>query len=277
MSACKKVLMCGLLLSCSMVATTVAASEASLFLTPQFIVFDDQSTSQAVHVVNRGNRTGVFAVRWIDHTMTEEGRLFTWEDPDRSPWSLQPYVRYSPRRVTLRPGESQLVRIALKKPYDKVPIGEYFSHLNVVTLNKNVEESIRQQEVGKEEEQEAGVFRVVARTGISIPVLWRHTRDQPAAEVEIDQWDPLQKLLALQVKRLGQVSTRGFLHVVIRRGEKETRLLDPHPLVIYPNISGRKVKLSLANSMLSGGQLYVYYSADKEHWDMPLGFASIEI
>ncbi|BFM14886.1 hypothetical protein R50073_10690 [Maricurvus nonylphenolicus] len=259
-----------------MAVTSVIASEASLFLTPQSIIFDEKSRSQAVHVVNRGNRTGVFAIRWIDHTMTEEGRLFTWKEPDKSPWSLQPYVRYSPRRVTLRPGESQLVRIALKKPYDQVPIGEYFSHLNVVMLNKNVEESIRQQEEGSEE-AEAGVFRVVARTGISIPVLWRHTRDQPAAEVEISQWNSSQQTLSLQVKRLGQVSTRGFLHVIYQQNGKEKRLLDPHPLVIYPNIDGRKVNLSLANRALAGGKLYVYYSADKEHWDKPLGFASIQL
>lgn len=286
MSTCKKVLICGLLLSCCMAVAAVTASEASLFLTPQSLIFDDKSRSQSVHVVNRGSRTGVFAIRWIDHTMTEEGRLFTWKDPDKSPWSLQPYVRYSPRRVTLRPGESQLVRIALKKPYDQVPAGEYFSHLNVITLNKNVEESIRQYEQGeagrgeegrKKEEQDTGVFRVVARTGISIPVLWRHTMDQPSAEVKIAAWNPTQKTLGLQVKRLGQVSTRGFLHVIYRQAGKETRLLDPHPLVIYPNIHGRQVNLSLANAHLAGGELYVYYSSEKDHWNQPLGSASMPL
>jgi hypothetical protein len=188
--------------------------------------------------------------------------------------------------VTLRPGESQLIRIALKKPYDQVPAGEYFSHLNVVTLNKNVEESIRQYEQGeagrgkedrKKEEQDTGVFRVVARTGISIPVLWRHTKDQPSAEVKISTWNPTQQTLGLQVKRLGRVSTRGFLHVIYRQAGKETRLLDPHPLVIYPNINGRQVNLSLANTHLAGGELYVYYSAEKDHWNQPLGSASMPL
>lgn len=260
-------------LLCSASAVSAGATEASLFLTPQSLIFDDQSRSQSVHVVNRGNRTGVFAVRWVDHTMTEEGRLFTWKDPAQSPFSLQPYIRYSPRRVTLKPGESQLIRIALKKPIDQVPEGEYFSHLNVVTLNKNVEDSIRQYENKQENEKahKTSSIRIVARTGISIPVIWRHTDEEPGATVEIIKFDKSNKLLELDVAREGMVSARGFIHIVHSRGGAEERIMQPHPLVIYPNIPQRRVQLMLGDESLQEGELRVYYSDSKEHWDKPLG------
>ncbi len=261
----------GLLCSASTVAAS--ATEASLFLTPQSLIFDDKSRSQSVHVVNRGNRTGVFAVRWIDHTMTEEGRLFTWKDPAQSPYSLQPYVRYSPRRVTLKPGESQLIRIALKKPIDQIPAGEYFSHLNVVTLNKNVEESIRHYESEQEtgSTHKASSIQVIARTGISIPVVWRHTDEKPAAKVDVIRLDKKSNQLELDIIRIGNVSTRGFIHVVHSKGRMEERIIQPHPLVIYPNIQLRRIQLMLGEAALNDGELWVYYSGNKEHWEKPLG------
>ncbi len=267
----------GLLCSAGVFAT--GATEASLFLTSQSLIFYDKSRSQSVHVVNRGNRTGVFAIRWVDHTMTEEGRLFTWEEPAQSPFSLQPYIRYSPRRVTLKPGESQLIRIALKKPIDQVPVGEYFSHLNVVTLNKNVEESIRRYESSSAsgKANKTSSIQIVARTGISIPVVWRHTDEKPGATVEVINLDKERSLLDLNVGRTGIVSTRGFIHVVHSRGGREERIMQPHPLVIYPNIKERRVQLTLGEVSLKAGELRVYYSDNKEHWDKPLGRSHVPL
>ena len=109
-----------------------ARADAVLFIYPTLVMFEENQRSAEVTVSNRGDQTGTFEMSWSEMTMTPEGGLVKREGP--AAWSIQPYVRYSPRRVTLAPLESQVVRIAVRRGVD-VPEGEYYSHFRVLTLN----------------------------------------------------------------------------------------------------------------------------------------------
>ncbi|MFN7970844.1 MAG: hypothetical protein U0166_00580 [Acidobacteriota bacterium] len=61
--------------------------------------------------------------------MSEDGRIGLAEgDPDPAETVAQALVRFSPRQVTLEPGEIQTVRLQLRKPAD-LAAGEYRIHL----------------------------------------------------------------------------------------------------------------------------------------------------
>ena len=236
------------------------ADNAQLFIHPTIVTFAGRQRSATIDIVNRGGATGVFVIDWVDFAMTPEGGLAPWDEP--APWSVQPHVRYSPRRVTLEPGETQVIRIALR-PDRTAADGEYYSHLRVLTLNGNVERLTEATANGASEPQ--GVT-ILARTAIAVPVIWRNSEAAPRAAIDSVEIDAEMQRLLVNVRRLGELSTRGFLHVV-RTGSDGTRqaVTDPVPLVIYPTLQRRTVPIALKEGLgatLIGAGTEVIYSPD---------------
>ncbi len=233
-----------------------AAAQAQLFVHPTLVMFSGTHRNDVVHVVNQGDATGVFELEWRDSAMTPDGGLAAAGSD--APWSLQPLARFSPRRVTLRPGETQLVRIALRPTRD-VAEGEYYSHLRVVTMEDNLEAALSAGNTGDE------AITVKARTAIAIPVVWRNSDALPQATIESASLDPGRNLLVVELRRLGMLSTRGYLHVVTTEGNGVRAVTDPVPMVIYPSAERRTAIIPLV--VAEGGttaRMQVIYTADPE-------------
>ena len=120
-----------LLLTVMLLGPVQAWCGAVLFIYPTLIMFEGNERSATITLTNRGDATGTFETSWSELTMTPEGGLIKSENP---PWSVQPFVRYSPRRVTLQPSESQVIKVALRRDQE-APEGEYYSHFRVLTIN----------------------------------------------------------------------------------------------------------------------------------------------
>ena len=193
--------------------------------------------------------------------MTEDGGLVVHEGD--APWSLRPHTRYSPRRVTLRPGETQRVKLALRRGAD-VPEGEYYSHLKVLTLNDNVDAEA--EKPGGEAATTHRTLTVRARTALAVPVIWRNSRAKPLAVIETAHFDPESHELSVHVSRVGLLSTRGYLHVVHTAADGSRRTLAaPTPFVIYPSVRHRVARITIsADAIDSAGQLEVVYSTEKD-------------
>ncbi len=238
-----------------------AFADAELFVNPTFVQLSERQRSVAVTIVNRGDAAGVFAIDWVDYAMTEEGRLTVPQG--KVPWSLQPHTRYSPRRVTLRPGETQLVKIALRRGGD-VAEGEYYSHLKVLTLNDDVDASTETQDGDIVSERRA--VTVDARSAIAIPVIWRNSRDAPRAVIESAHFDPAAGELSVDVRRIGLLSTRGYLHVIRTSADGSRRaLVAPIPFVIYPSARRRVASIEVdADDIGADDEVEVSYSTDRQ-------------
>ncbi|MCZ6888834.1 MAG: hypothetical protein O7H39_10105, partial [Gammaproteobacteria bacterium] len=90
-----------LLLTATLLVAAPARANAVLFIYPTLIMFEDNKRSAEITLTNRGDQTGTFETSWSDLEMTPGGGLAKYEGT--APWSVQSYVRYSPRRVTLAP------------------------------------------------------------------------------------------------------------------------------------------------------------------------------
>jgi len=214
---------------------------AVLFIYPTLVMFEGNSRSATITLTNRGDATGTFETSWSELTMTAEGGLLKIEGD--APWSVQPYVRYSPRRVTLEPSESQVIKIALRRGME-APEGEYHSHFRVLTLNSEdlVDES---EETAAPPDTDSAVT-ITARSAVAIPIIWRNSNASPGATIEAANIDRDTNQLTVDVRRHGNISVRGYLHV---RGEMpdgtEGALADPVPLVIYPSLETRVMAITL--------------------------------
>jgi hypothetical protein len=224
-------------------------------------MFEGNTRSATVTLSNRGDETGTFEMSWTDMTMTPSGGLVKHEGT--APWSLQSYVRYSPRRVTLAPLESQVIRIAVRRGLD-VPEGEYFSHFRVLTLNSEDPSAAE----ADTEEPTGAAITIEARSAVAVPIIWRNSRESSSASIKAVRIDQDTNQLSVDVQRHGPLSVRGFLHVLEAAADGAGNpLAAPVPLVIYPNLDSRTMAIELndgvmASSLKSGTK--VFYSSDLE-------------
>ncbi len=248
-------------------------ADAVLFIYPTLIMFEGNQRSAEVTLTNRGDQTGTFETSWTDMIMTSEGGLRKYQG--QAPWSVQSFVRYSPRRVTLAPSESQVIKIALRRGQD-VPEGEYYSHFKVLTLN--IEDSPAEQ--ADADDRPSGVA-IVARTAVAIPIIWRNSQATPSASIESVRIGPDANELTVVVRRYGQLSVRGYLHVLETAPDGARRsLAEPMPFIIYPSIVTRQTTITLNDGVMAGSLPHgteVYYSSDLEITDRSTVFSSYPV
>jgi len=265
-----------LLLAIMSLVPTLAQAGAVLFIYPTLVIFEGGERSGEITVTNRGDETGTFEMSWTDMTMNADGGLVKYEG-EAPPWSLQSYVRFSPRRVTLEPLESQVIRIAVRRGLD-IPEGEYYSHFRVLTLNS---EDPSADLSDAEEEDTGAVVTIAARSAVAIPIVWRNSQATSSASIDSVRIDPDANQLSVDVRRHGLLSVRGYLQV-IETAPDGTRsfLAEPVPLVIYPSLDARTMAIDLNDGVFAGNLqrgTEVYYSADLEMTDKSIVIDSYPI
>ena len=270
-----------LLLAIMSLVPTLAQAGAVLFIYPTLVIFEGGERSGTVTVTNRGDETGTFEMSWTDMTMNADGGLVKHEG-EAPPWSLQSYVRYSPRRVTLEPLESQVIRIAVRRGLD-IPEGEYYSHFRVLTLNSEDPSAILSdaEEQEDEEQETAATVVIAARSAVAIPIVWRNSQATSSASIDSVRIDQDTNQLSVDVQRHGPLSVRGYLHLVETAADGTRNFLaEPVPLVIYPSLDARTMAIELNEGVFAGNLqrgTEVYYSADLEMTDKSIVIDSYPI
>ncbi|MBB1488854.1 fimbrial biogenesis chaperone [Oceanospirillum sediminis] len=105
-------------------------SYAQLAVFPEKVVFEPGQRSVRLNLQNRGNETYTYRIGWQDIVMDSLGLIKQVDDeknPRKTP-AASKMIRYAPRQVILEPGETQAVRVMLRRPAD-LKDGEYRSHM----------------------------------------------------------------------------------------------------------------------------------------------------
>lgn len=105
----------------------VVHAAASLGFSPQRIVLKDNQRSTSLTLTNRGDTEAIFRISMTDVIYNPDGTVTqTIKPPPGYPTARQ-LIRFSPRQVQLKPGETQRVRVLLKSP-KRIADGEYRIH-----------------------------------------------------------------------------------------------------------------------------------------------------
>jgi P pilus assembly chaperone PapD len=213
-----------------------AWAAAELLLYPTEVVFQGAQRSVELTLANRGDAIGTFETSWTEMRMTAEGTLTTVE---QDAWSIQPFIRHSPRRVTLQPGERQTIKIALRRDGDAAE-GEYYSHLRILTLNQ---EDLDAQE---DPANKPPGMSMRARSAVAIPVIWRNSQAKPEIGIDAVSRDTDTDGFSVTVRRAGLLSSRGYLQIVDRLEDGSEGVVGgPIQVVIYPNLNTRTTTIRL--------------------------------
>lgn len=253
-----------------------------LVVAPTRIVIEGRTRTASVNLVNRGDQAGTFRISFERKRMTETGRVVPVENPVAGKIYADQIIRYTPRQVTLAPGQSQVVRLLVRKP-SNLAHGEYRSHLLFQGLPSNTGSNIETQAKQKSNTLSIQVIPVL---GISIPVIVRHGNTQASVTLEKLQLENKSKdskkaMLVLTVKRSGNRSVYGDFTVYFTpQGGNKVTVAQANGNAIYTPNTHRIVRISLQapnKVKLDDGTLEVVYRVPATKGDKVLASATARI
>lgn len=142
-----------------------------LMVAPTRIVLEGRTRAIEIVLNNKGNKEATYRVSLTHLRQQADGSYaeLTEETAKSTLKTADDLVRYSPRQVTLKPGESQIVKVMVRKQ-ENLPDGEYTSHM----LFRAVPDLATGEDVENTNAQSDKIsIRLIPVYGVSIPVIVR--------------------------------------------------------------------------------------------------------
>jgi len=237
-------------------APRVLAGE--LMVHPTRLVFDGNTRTAQVDVINSGTETMTYRISVIRRRMTDTGDFVTVDEPVAGERFSDQMIRYSPRQVVLPPGGAQAVRLQIRKPAG-LEDGEYRAHLLFQALPP-AESHAAPATSAETRDLEINLHAVYS---VSIPVIVRH--GTTAAEVAIRDVAVRDNAVTFTLDRKGTRSVYGDLIVSLRGARGTERVIArANGVAVYTPNATRRVRLPLAPGLLSAGELHVAFAERRE-------------
>lgn len=237
-------------------------AQSQLIVAPTRVVFSDKIRSSQVTIVNAGDEAGTFRISLVNKRMTIDGNFEDVKKANPGEQFADKMIRFSPRQVVLKPGQSQVVRLGLRKPAN-LDAGEYRSHMLFKAIPKDVSKDIK-----PSKESEKINIRLSAIIAISIPVIVRHGKtDASVSFTSASYHKRLPKEdyphLMLNLQRTGDQSVYGdFLAEFVDSSGAKKVVAQVKGVAIYTPGKERRVRLPLTLSQgldLVNGKIQVFY------------------
>lgn len=211
-----------------------------LAVSPSRLVFQGRSRTLELQLANVGRTQATYRLGFLRLAMGEDGRLRQVADLPRSAESL---LRFSPRQVSLAPGERQVVRVMLRKPEDLAE-GDHRIHLCFQAVPGAPPVEPRPE--GGASEGETLQLHLIPIPGVSIPILVRHGASVPAFQVEGAQAAGTQ--LTFVTAMTGNATLYGTLRVSFQPQGKSTprEVGELKGFVHYADLPRQQISLGLA-------------------------------
>jgi fimbrial chaperone protein len=118
------------LASAGLIFFLVSASvSANLLIYPVRVAFDETERDAEITLTNTSSKINTYRLEWQEKSAKMEGGYQDLSENEAKSMPIaSSMLRFSPREVTLKPNERQLIKLRLRRPRDLAE-GEYRSHL----------------------------------------------------------------------------------------------------------------------------------------------------
>ncbi|MFA6336140.1 MAG: hypothetical protein WCX48_11445 [Bacteroidales bacterium] len=241
-------------------------SQGNLLVAPIRVVFEGGKQREDLNLSNIGQDTAVYLISFLHYQMLEDGSFKQLGDTDvlTTP-RADTYLRVFPRRVTLPPGESQIVRLQYRKKAE-MEVGEYRSHL-YFRADKNATPL----GLVKDEDTTRLSVSITPIFGISIPIIIRNGNlnlGLTLSDVSLTEISDTVFNLAVTINRTGERSAYGGLEATFVPDKGEPFLVGlANGVGVYTDISKRKYNLPVRVSKgvkLHSGKIVIRYVMPKD-------------
>jgi len=231
-----KKMMFGIALMASQLLISEIA-HAELSISPHRIVLDETDRAATLTLMNRGADPETYRIYWVYRRMTETLGIEAAANADEvGTDDAAAIIRYAPRQVTLMPGESQTVRLLVRRPADMAE-GEYRAHL----MFEREPELISGYTTGESELS----LKVHVAYGITIPVIVRHGTAVPVSAVLETALELGGGAIEISLQREGPHSLYGQLRALHVVGGEETLLATIPNFAVYSEVDAATRRLPL--------------------------------
>jgi hypothetical protein len=247
------------------------ATSPDVNLTPRRVVFGPRDRGvKEITVFNRTNGTATYTILLTDQVMTPDGAIVP---VDRAPVgekarlkSALPYLRYSPRQMTLGPQESQTVRIQARPPVGGVAT-EYRTHFSVTaTPPPDTGVDISAAASGAQSDQLQ--VRITPVYGIMIPVIVRSgdlSEQTSLSNVHLVKSEG-RRAIGFTISRSGGRSVYGGIDIYLEGSGAAKKIGGIRGLGVYTEIDQRQVVIPIdqdAPTVGPGSRVKIVYTDDE--------------
>lgn len=236
-------------------------ASASLLISPTRVTFAERERSTKVFLMNTSNETKTYRLEFQQQRQLPDGRYQALNEKELASFNIaSSMLRFSPRQVTLGPGERQQVRIAVRRPKD-LALGEYRSHLLLAALPGS-----------KDRSQTEGVgIQLNLLLSFSIPVIVRAGGLDANAEFGTvalyrETGDAKPDGVTFAINRSGLHSTFGSLKAFWRPhdGGEERQVATLNNVAVFHENKQRVISLPFHDPISQDGTLRLIYEGDDE-------------
>ena len=240
-----------------------ASALGQLMVSPTRVVFEGNERTKQISVINNGSETGRFRISFVRRNMNTEGKIKAVKENEPGMYSDE-MIRFSPRQVTLAPGQSQTVRLLLRKK-SGTDDGEYRSHMMFQSLP---DASTADVNTLVSEQTNKLTIKLIPVVGITIPVIVRQGNldaEVTLSDFEIKQGNTVkaQSVLSLKINREGTQSAYGDFRVYFTpKGGTAITIGRVNGVAVYTSTTSRLLDIKLqipGDHNLSNGELLVTY------------------
>ncbi len=238
-------------------------AQGGLLITPNRVTFEGRKQKEQLNLINTGKETATYSVSFVQRRMNEDGSFEIITEPDSGQMFADPYLRIYPRRVTLNPGEAQVVMLQCKRRSD-MRDGEYRSHLYFRT-EKNDKPLASGDHL---KDSMAFSVQLTPIFGMTIPIIIRSgevNAKSSLGNLKLETDENENPYLTFILNREGNISVYGNLIVdyVPVKG-KPFQIGAINGVAVYTNISKRYVAVKLNKTdakFLKNGKLRLRFTS----------------
>lgn len=254
-------------------------TQANLVIHPIRVQFNPGDRSTEVTLLNDSNKTNTYRLEWREKKAKEGGGYIDLKgDAIKSFPTASSMIRFTPRQVTLKPGERQTIKMSIRRNA-RLPDGEYRSHMIFKALPPP-------SMLAEPDQQTAGLtmqFNMV--TSFVIPVVVQQGNYDAqislgGAVIQYNSAEPAKSSVLVEVKRQGKHSAYGDIEAYwTPQGGKEVLLAKIASFSTWPELNKTSVNLSWvgANFALADGKLRVVYKGMRDFRDRTFFDTSVQV
>jgi hypothetical protein len=248
-----------------MCLTFQSQAQGDLLITPKRVVFEGNKLRETLNLANMGKDTATYSISFIQYDMKEDGSFVTVEKSGSGQMFADPYLRVFPRRVTLAPGEPQVIMLQYRRVAN-MPAGEYRSHLYF-----RAEKNIGPLTFKSSGDSTQLSVQLIPIYGLSIPIIIRSgivNVSSSLSDLKLDTQQGSLQYLMLTINRTGNISVYGNILIEYSPVQgKPYEIGEINGVGVYTNIEKRKIAIKLNNSSgqpLTNGKLKVKFVSNEE-------------
>ena len=248
---------------------TAASVANALTVLPKRATLNDNKRTEVIILYNGSNTTKSYSINAVERFMNNENSLVSVKRKEAEQNGLHPLdkrLRFSPRRVTIGPGQQQYIRVMIRRR-DIKKNTEYRSHLLIVDETNSLLAKKNKETLAKKnqsQDNEGLSFGLIPRYGISIPVFFRS--GEPKGEIEIKEAiifkEKQENFINLEFDINSKRSFFGKLKITSLDDKKVLAFVSN--LAIYPEVKKMNIKLKSQNKLKVGMPIKVTYE-DKSY------------